>query len=463
MDEKDLDTTRAELAKLVDAQTAADVWTPAALAEKVHIVKLAISLLATGDPKVQSFVVEQIRRCKHERTAGHMALAVLGEVWDRQHGKAPPRSHAEVIRELEPLLATTPVASGTLVRAATRAVLSEGPQHALEKLTPFLTIEAVATHEGHVRFMNIASQMSSFEVSNPLVELVVKAVSRLDDAMAQNVLSSVLSNDPQFDEARAHLLELDVAPNVMFGILSYAVHKGGHAKIDAKRRQALLPLLQAAASRVREDPSARARLEVAEKALELPGSLLSPTPTKIPKAPKARATIALKDGAGTEGGPLLAVAKEALASWRGTLMANGKPAVEEFAGTDYGRACDVSENKSPFGPYGFIDVGAYRGLVLGRSFGHAKLKDGTCLLVMQGEGYDVAAILKEERSWKKLTGALDIPSGQLVVFDSAMEHAKTNNKATLKLAPGKYAVDEYDEDDSRSVWIVRLTPLATKA
>ena len=68
--------------------------------------------------------------------------------------------------------------------------------------------------------------------------------------------------------------------------------------------------------------------------------------------------------------------------------------------------------------------------------------------------------MKEQKLWKKLAGQLALPSGQLVVFDSAMEHAKTNNKSTLKLAPGKYAVDEYDEDGERSLWIVRLTPLA---
>jgi hypothetical protein len=46
------------------------------------------------------------------------------------------------------------------------------------------------------------------------------------------------------------------------------------------------------------------------------------------------------------------------------------------------------------------------------------------------------------------------------VFDSANEHGKTNNKSTIKLAAGKYAVDEYDEDNGRSLWIVRLRPLA---
>jgi hypothetical protein len=77
---------------------------------------------------------------------------------------------------------------------------------------------------------------------------------------------------------------------------------------------------------------------------------------------------------------------------------------------------------------------------------------------MEGDDESVAALMKEQKPWKKLKGELELPSGQLVLFDSAMEHAKTNNKSTLKLAAGKYAADEYDEDNGRSLWIVRLTP-----
>lgn len=461
MDKNEIEATKQELTKLVSAQLAEDVWTLPAMAEKVKIVKLAISLLATGDRETQRFVVAQIRGCKHETTAGYMALAVLGEVWDRQYGKAPPPSHPDVIREIEPFLATTPVGSGTLVRAATRAVMGTDHEHAFEKLAPFLGVEAVADHEGEQRFMNIVSQMSSFEPSRPVTDMIVQTVAHLGSPTAINALHSVLNDKPNWDEERAHLLELDVPPHIIFGAITYATHKGGR-KVDAKRRKALLPFLQAVAARVRDDPSARARLEAAEEALELPGALLSTTPIKLPKTSKAPARVALQDGAGTEGGPLLAIPKEALASWRGTLMANGKPAVDDFAGTDYGRACDVSDADTPFGPYGFIDVGAHRGLVLGRSFTYAKLEDGTCLLVMEGEAEDVGALLKEQKTWKKLSGELSLPSGQLVVFDSAMEHAKTNNKSTLKLAPGKYAVDEYDEDGDRSRWIVRLTPVAKR-
>jgi hypothetical protein len=38
--------------------------------------------------------------------------------------------------------------------------------------------------------------------------------------------------------------------------------------------------------------------------------------------------------------------------------------------------------------------------------------------------------------------------------------ARTNNKSIVKLAPGTFAVDAYDEDSrERPLWIVRLTPL----
>jgi hypothetical protein len=51
------------------------------------------------------------------------------------------------------------------------------------------------------------------------------------------------------------------------------------------------------------------------------------------------------------------------------------------------------------------------------------------------------------------------PSGELVLFDSAHEKAKTNNKAKVKLGAGKFTLDESVQDDmQRRLWIVRLTP-----
>jgi hypothetical protein len=79
---------------------------------------------------------------------------------------------------------------------------------------------------------------------------------------------------------------------------------------------------------------------------------------------------------------------------------------------------------------------------------------------MEGEGEEVAAVLKEDTRWKKIDDAFELPSGQLVLFDSAFERANTH-KTTVKLAPGKYAIDEYDHDDrDLHLWIVRLKPAA---
>jgi hypothetical protein len=168
--------------------------------------------------------------------------------------------------------------------------------------------------------------------------------------------------------------------------------------------------------------------------------------------------VALKQEVGTEGGPVLALPQEAVTAWRGVLLPDGKPGEGDFSGTDYGRACSVSEYKSPWWSYGFLDVGEHRGLVLGKRCEVAKLKDGTCLLVMEGDGEGVAALLKDpKKAWKKLNGELELASGKLVLFDCAAEKAKTNNKSTVKLAPGRYALDEYDEDGDESLWVVRLS------
>src|SRR6202021_221029 len=133
-----------------------------------------------------------------------------------------------------------------------------------------------------------------------------------------------------------------------------------------------------------------------------------------------------KYGAATEGGPVLALPAEVLKEWGGILLPTGKPPEGgDFTGTDYGRACDAPTGRSPWGNYGFIPVGKLRALVLGSSCSVAKLKDGGCLLVMEGEGEEVAALLKENRPWRKLVAPFELPSGQFVLFDSAYERAKT--------------------------------------
>ena len=111
----------------------------------------------------------------------------------------------------------------------------------------------------------------------------------------------------------------------------------------------------------------------------MPGGLLSKKPKSLPAAAP---TVVLKHETGTDGGPVLALPKEAVAQW---------------GSKDYERACAVSEGarRSPWGGYGFIDVGKLRGLVLGRHCAVAKVED-SWLLVMEGDGEQVAALLKKQ-------------------------------------------------------------------
>ncbi len=449
MGAKEIEQAKARLAEL--AKKANDSWD-----DQVALLKAAVALIDSGDLEAQRFILDQVRSAATAETAGILALALVGEAEPgpvdlaKKLRLSPAR--VEVIRELESLL---PTASGSVLQAAVTAVLVADRERAVEIFSPHLKAAGPNLDaQARERVGWIATMALDGKPLRPLVELVFRTVARLDDQRITQRLFYVCGNAaPEWEAELAHLLEIDLPPELVYKLVRYAA-TSGRVKVDARRRKRLLPLFQAAAAHVRADPSARARLEQAEKALELPGSLLSPTPVKAPKPPPR---VALKHGAATDGGPVLALPVEAVREWRGTLAKNGKPAEGDFSGTDYGRACDVSGGKTPWGPYGFVDVGKHRGLVLGTSCEFAKLKDGSCLLVMEGEEEDVAALLKEQKSWKKLDGALSLPSGQFVLFDSAYERAATH-KTKVTLAPGKYAVDEYDEDDGRSLWIVRLTP-----
>ncbi len=424
---------------------------------QVEVLELVTALVTTDDADAQRFVVEQVRRAGNSPAAGWMAYALLGEAGGgpvdlkKKLGLSPARP--EVIRELEALL---PTASGwSLLSAAVAAVLRADRERAVEIFTPFLSAGPdldAATLERLDRIT--AWAMFDGAPLRPLIELVVRTAVRLDNQRINNNLSYLCLNEaPEWAAELAHLLELDLPPALIYRLVREAV-TGNTTKVNARRRKRLLPLFQGAAARVREDPSARTRLEEAEKALELPGALLS---TKPPKAPKPPPRVALKRGAATEGGPVLALPAEVVAEWGGVLLPNGKPGEGDFAGTDYGRACSVSTWRTPWGSYGFVDVGELKGLVLGDACETAKLKDGTFLVVMQGDGEEVAALLKEEKPWKKLDGTFNLPSGKFVLFDSAHEKGKTADRSTVALAPGKYALDEYVQDDDRHLWIVRLT------
>jgi hypothetical protein len=427
--------------------------------EEVELLKVIVTLIDSGDVEAQRFIVEQVRRAGSTRTSGLMALALLGRAESgpvdlaKKLKMSPARP--EVIRELESFIPTAP--PGSLLSASVASVVLADRDRAIEIFAPYLDAGPNRDGAASERIRQIA--LSAFEgpPMRALIELVMRAVARIGEQRINEIVCYSWSyfKTPEWETELAHLLEIDLPPKFIFDLVRYVVTGGNMNKVDARRRKRLLPLFQAAAASVREDPSATSRLEEAEKALELPGSLLSTRPVKAPKAPPR---VALKYGAATEGGPVLALPVEAVPEWGGILLPSGKPPEgADFKGTDYGRACDTPTGRSPWGSYGFISVGKLRAFVLGSSCSVGKPKDGSCLLVMQGEGEEVAALLKEGRPWKRLEGIFSLPSGQFVLFDSAHERAKTR-KTTVKLEPGEYTVDEYEQDDEqRHLWIVRLT------
>jgi hypothetical protein len=102
MDATAMKEAKEELAKLVAAQAAEDVWTTPAMNEKIRIEKLARQLAKTGDPEAQRFVAEQVTLCKHVNTAGDMARALTVE--QDLPGPADPQALAKIValRHREP-------------------------------------------------------------------------------------------------------------------------------------------------------------------------------------------------------------------------------------------------------------------------------------------------------------------------------------------------------------------------
>jgi hypothetical protein len=207
----------------------------------------------------------------------------------------------------------------------------------------------------------------------------------------------------------------------------------------AKRRTS--DALRFAAQTCRSDAATMRRIEVARAALRA-------------RPQKKRAPIVRDGGVGTDGGPVLALPREALASWGGTLPSSrpikacfrfGDP---DAPATDYDRACDVDG-------VGLLRVGVLRGLVLAHTgCDFARLADGSFLLVLDGLDDDLAAA-PEAKTWRKLAGPLELPSGELVIFEASAAAAKTRNKARVKLPSGSYAVEELRRN-ARSLWVVRL-------
>jgi hypothetical protein len=225
----------------------------------------------------------------------------------------------------------------------------------------------------------------SIEKSRATIELALRGL-ELPDAQGLPTFAGYSDNlavvtghlgRPGNEADLAHVLELDLSPALIERVFRLVVCKGAMRLIAIERKR-ILPVVQALADRLRDDPAERARLSAVDKALELGGGLLSPKPIKVPKAPKAPPRLKLEFAAASEGGPMLVLPKEALGAWNGTLdPQTGKPPPSgDFTGTDYGRACAVSEGplKSPWGGFGFLEVGGHAGLVVSRTVSTAQFR-----------------------------------------------------------------------------------------
>jgi hypothetical protein len=333
MDATAMKEAKEELAKLVAAQAAEDVWTTPAMNEKIRIEKLARQLAKTGDPEAQRFVAEQVTLCKHVNTAGDMARALTVE--QDLPGPADPQALAKIVALFDTANPTTSVFA-----ASVRAMLVGDPEKAFAKLAPLFDATSVDWDQAK-RLQQIAAAMFlSSKRLRPLVERVLLAAARLKNRELDFAVFN-FPGGPGWDEERAHLVALDLPPELVANFVFRTVAKG--CGLDSKRVKVMLPLLQAEAAPLRDDPKAKARIEAVEAVLKLPGALLGTAKVKVPKAAP---TVALKQEVASEGGPLLALPKEALAAWRGVLLPNGKPGEGDFAGTVDGTAARYVEMAS---------------------------------------------------------------------------------------------------------------------
>lgn len=147
------------------------------------------------------------------------------------------------------------------------------------------------------------------------------------------------------------------------------------------------------------------------------------------KKPRAVSTLRLTSGPGTDGGPLIVADASSLAEWGGTKT------------SDYERACD--DTRTAFVRKVFLSINH-----TGCSF--ALLPKG-CLFVL--EGADDA--FPDKKGFRRV-GAMQVSSGELVVFDATAAKAKTRERKTLAIPNGKYVVDELYRYEP-FLWMVRFT------
>lgn len=163
------------------------------------------------------------------------------------------------------------------------------------------------------------------------------------------------------------------------------------------------------------------------------------------------ASFVVEPGVGTDGGPILVVAKDAARKWAGA------PPGWDGSGSDsdYDRACACSE-----GGLGALPVDGRAALVVDeQAVQVARLAPGELLLVASGTDLQVEAMLRDRRAFKKTAIAVDVADEGLVLLDAArtLDRAGDGAALTVALPQGRYKVFEARRDEPAGrVRVLRL-------
>jgi hypothetical protein len=156
----------------------------------------------------------------------------------------------------------------------------------------------------------------------------------------------------------------------------------------------------------------------------------------------------------TEGGPFILLPLEARRHWRGVGDDPDDPA------SDYARAAKVGTS------VGTLPVGPRQALVLGNP-------EVTAFWPLAGGGIFVQRIMGDEDAevaeavedalragpWRTLGTTFEVGKGKLALFDSAYAYADADEdeRLTIALAPGRYALSRCDVKNERlDLELIRL-------
>jgi hypothetical protein len=402
---------------------------------------LASKVVASGNSGAQKRLFAIIEAHADTGAAGEMAHALVGA---KDATPNPKRAAAAPVLVMLGRMIERLDVHRDIWRAATFAIFITDRKHAFDRLATVLAPDAVRDEDRAKRADNVlrATVIAGEEKDPRFGDLVARLVSPraarihgyVFQVLAQRGLESGLADTLRCDDIEDETLRR------LFAFVSQGTTRQ-NALAQLKRVSPKL-LAVIADLRANDDPNVERRVAIIDEALAADGALISggaKRPSKAP--PRVKLTDCPRFA---DGGPIVAMPKECVSAWHGAAP----------PGNDYERACDVSS------AVGFLDVEGGKALVLPDPCDAALLPDGKCLLVMQGNEEEIAA-LPAEVKWRALRQSLDIPSGQLAVFDAVWGAADKELKksATLELAPDRYDVDELRfRKDRRELWIVRLSP-----